>query len=135
MSALRILLVDDEQALLALLKRHLERTGHSVVGALSAELARVALDTDTQTGPWQPDILVTDETLPGDPGSMLARELLERFPAMRCLLCSGYPIALELLPGELRSRAAILQKPYMPAALERAISALVAIPLDIRSQS
>lgn len=120
-SALRILLVDDEKALLALLKRHLERAGHSVVDALSAELARAALDA---TDSWQPDILIADETLPGDSGSQLAAELLGRFPAMLCLLCSGYPLSLESLPAAGRSRAAILQKPYMPAALEKAVDEL-----------
>ncbi len=126
MAALRILLVDDEKALLALLKRHLERCGHSVVDALSAELARVALSSAAEPNVWQPDILIADETLPGDPGSQLARELLERFPGMLCLLCSGYPLSLDTLPEAMRSRAAILQKPYMPAALERAITDLTA---------
>lgn len=123
MTALRILLVDDEKMLLALLKRHLERSGYSVVDALSAELALSALDDST---PWQPDVLIADETLPGERGSTLARELLTRFPAMRCLLCSGYPLSLDVLPDALRSRAAILQKPYMPAALERALTDLMA---------
>jgi CheY-like chemotaxis protein len=123
MTALRILLVDDEKMLLALLKRHLERSGHSVVDALSAELALSALDG---SNPWQPDVLVADQTLPGEPGSALAHELLTRFPLMRCLLCSGYPLSLDVLPDGLRSRAAILQKPYMPAALERALTDLMA---------
>lgn len=126
MTALRILLVDDEKALLALLKRHLERSGHSVVDALSAELARTALSSAEAENSWLPDILIADETLPGDPGSQLAHELLERFPRMLCLLCSGYPLSLDTLPVALRSRAAILQKPYMPAALERAITDLMA---------
>lgn len=123
MTALRILLVDDEKMLLALLKRHLERSGHSVVDALSAELALSALDGST---PWQPDVLIADETLPGERGSALAHQLLTRFPGMRCLLCSGYPLSLDVLPDALRSRAAILQKPYMPAALERALTDLMA---------
>ena len=122
MTALRILLVDDEKALLALLKRHLERAGHSVVDALSSELARSAL---TAADGWQPDILIADETLPGDPGSQLPGELLTRFPAMLCRLCSGYPLSLEALPAAVRARAAILQKPYMPAALERTVAELV----------
>ena len=126
MTSLRILLVDDEKALLALLKRHLERSGHSVVDALSSELARSALSGAPDTGAWQPDILIADETLPGDPGSLLAQQLLERFPAMLCLLCSGYPLTIDILPEALRPRAAILQKPYMPAALERAITELLA---------
>ena len=118
----RLLLVDDEKALLGLLKRHLERVGYSVVACLSAELAIEALGDPA----WQPDILVADETLPGESGTALAIKLLERDPRLVALLCSGYPLSLESLPAPLRARAAILQKPYMPAMLEEAIRDLLA---------
>jgi len=118
----RLLLVDDEKALLGLLKRHLERAGYSVVACLSAELALEAL---AEPG-WQPDILVADETLPGESGTALAITLLTRDPRLVALLCSGYPLSIESLPGPLRRRAAILQKPYMPAMLEQAIGDLIA---------
>lgn len=122
MAALRILLVDDEAPLLALLARHLERSGHAVVTALSAESALQSLET---TG-WQPQMLIADETLAGLPGSALAALLLARFPQLVCLLCSGYPLAIDTLPEAVRSRAAILQKPFTPEMLDRAIIDLLA---------
>jgi len=122
MPVLRILLVEDEVALLALLKRHLERSGHTVVVALSAELALDALESDD----WRPNLLIADETLPGMNGAALAAFLLARFPELMSLLSSGFPLSLEALPAAVRSRAAILQKPFMPAMLDRAIAALVA---------
>ena len=120
MPALRILLVDDEKMLLALLRRHLERAGYAVTGALSAELALEALPEG------EPDILIADETLPGDTGTTLAVNLLERFPRLVCLLTSGYPLTLDPIPPVLRPRAAILQKPFQPPALEAAITAVLA---------
>lgn len=119
---LRILLVDDEASLLTLLKRHLEREGHSVVACLSAEQALAAVH-----GPdWHPELLITDETLPGISGTALAAALVERHPRLRTLLCSGYPLSLQALPSALRPCAAILQKPFMPAMLDRAIVDLLA---------
>ena len=117
MGGARVLLVEDESSLLALLKRHLERVGYSVVACDSAE---AALDV-VRRPEWEPQVLVTDETLPGITGSSLAGTLLVRFPMLTCLLCSGYPISLDSFPVALRPRTAILQKPYMPAALEQAI--------------
>lgn len=123
MGCVHILLVDDESALLALLKRHLERAGYSVVASLSAESA---VEDTLQSPDWQPDLLITDVELPGMSGTALATELLSRFPRLLCLLCSGYPISLDALPASLRNRAAILQKPYLPAALERGVLDLLA---------
>ena len=122
MAALGILLVDDEAPLLALLARHLERSGHSVVAALSAEKALQAIET----AGWRPDLLIADETLAGLPGSALAAALLTRFPQLICLLCSGYPLSIDVLPEAVRSRAAILQKPFVPDMLDRAIIHLLA---------
>ncbi|HEU0121876.1 MAG TPA: response regulator [Bryobacteraceae bacterium] len=112
-----ILLVEDEPALLGLLQRHLERIGYRVEGAPTAEAAELLLSG----GAFTPALLVADETLPGQSGTELAALLLQRYPGMLCLLCSGYPLSTDLLPMPYRSRTAILQKPYLPAMLEEAI--------------
>jgi CheY-like chemotaxis protein len=125
MPLIRILLVDDEAPLLALLKRHLERAGYDVVAAVSAELAEQALALPEDC-PFVPDVLIADESLPGASGTALAIALLTRLPNLVCLLCSGYPLSLEPLPPPLRSRASILQKPYLPQSLTQAVGALLA---------
>ena len=122
MVSLRILLVDDEPTLLALLLRQLERDGHCVVAALSAEIALLSLESTD----WNPELLIADQTLAGLSGSALAAALLPRFPQLVCLLCSGYPLSIDVLPDAVRSRAAILQKPFMPPMLDRAIIDLLA---------
>lgn len=117
--ARQILLVDDETALLALLKRHLERSGHGVRIAASAEAALAAID-----GSWTPEVLVADVTLPGKSGIELAIELLEQSHSMVCLICSGHPISAAMIPEPLRARTAVLQKPYRPSDLDAAIREL-----------
>lgn len=119
---LRILLVDDEKPLLSLLQRHLERSGYEVRACLDAE---VALVTALESG-WVPDLLITDEILPGQTGTDLARKLLAKVSSIRCLLCSGYPLSLEAFAPEFQSRVRVLQKPYLPAMLEAEIRALTA---------
>ncbi len=115
--ALRILLVDDETALLRLLQRHLQRSGHQVLAADSAEAALEQL----RDGPRGPDVLITDEVLPGMAGTELARVMLDRYPESACLLCSGYPVSLDVFSDVERERVAILQKPYLPEDLDAAL--------------
>lgn len=122
MPVLRILIVDDEPALLALFKRHLERAGHAVTACESAEEAAGAMREPA----WEPDLLIFDETLPGQSGAALAAPLLVRFPRLACLLCSGYPLSIQVFPAEVRQRTAILQKPFTPWMLERAMADLLA---------
>lgn len=117
---MRLLLVEDEAALLALVGRQLERDGHAVTRCASAEEARAAVAAG---GEW-PEVLIVDETLPGESGSALAGAWLVERPGMGCVLSSGYPLSLELLPEAVRGRAVILQKPYLPAMLREAVAAV-----------
>ncbi len=117
MEALRILLVEDEKALLVLLKRYLERNGHSVIACGSAEEATAAV----ASGEWTPQVLVADETLPGEAGSSLASGMLGASRELVCVLCSGYSLSIDVLPEGVRSRVGILAKPYLPQMLEAAI--------------
>lgn len=114
---LRILLVDDEPSLLRLLQRHLQRGGHEVLAADSAEAALEQL----QEGRRGPDVLITDEVLPGMAGTDLAKALLHRYPESACLLCSGYPISLDGFTAPERERVTVLQKPYLPEDLDAAV--------------
>lgn len=115
----RVLLVDDEPALLSLLGQFLGRKGYSVRSFLTAEQAQAAIGAE-----WVPDLLVVDYKLPGMSGTGLADLLLSQFPHLLCLLCSGYLVSSIGLKDEYRTRTAILQKPFLPAALVDAIEAL-----------
>jgi DNA-binding NtrC family response regulator len=115
MNGERLLVVDDEAALLQLLRRYLERLGYRVDTAATAEDAL----TQFSASPNDYAAIVTDMTLPG----MNGEELLERMrtvrPGVPALISSGYPY-------EARSAATgFLQKPYLPAMLAEALERLL----------
>lgn len=110
----RILLVDDEPTLLALLRRYLERGGHAV--ALS-ETAEDALQTFQESGPF--DLVVADLTLPGMNGEELIVKLRELTPGLPAILSSGYAHETHL------AGARFLQKPFLPNALGDLVTELL----------
>jgi len=82
----RVLVVDDEEALVKLATRTLEELGYAPVGFTSSAAALAAFRAD----PQRYDALVTDERMPGMSGSALIREvrgIRERIPIV---LMSGY---------------------------------------------
>ncbi|MGH9559592.1 MAG: response regulator [Bryobacteraceae bacterium] len=106
----RLLIVDDETALLDLLKKYLERLGYEVDTSASAEsaLARFA------ASPGHYSLVFTDLTLP----EMSGHEMLERMralnPHLPAILASGYPHRPPL-------GTAFLLKPFPAKALAGAI--------------
>lgn len=82
---MRILVVDDEPAILQLIDRYLTRQGHNVLVAASAcEANALVLDS------WQPfDAAVLDIGLPGIGGVALGELLRGLFPRIRLVLISG----------------------------------------------
>jgi DNA-binding NtrC family response regulator len=109
----RIVLVEDEAPLLALLERYLVRCGHAVRSFATASAAWEAFEAEPEAF----ELAVADLTLPDGTGDGLARRMLERNPALKVVVCTGYPFDLETLGIEDTSRAAYLQKPFLPRAL------------------
>jgi CheY-like chemotaxis protein len=81
-----ILYVDDEEALVFLGKRMLERLGYRVTGHTDAT---VALE-EFQAKPGDFDVVVTDLSMPKMSGFALARELQAIRPDVPIVLTSGY---------------------------------------------
>mgnify|MGYP000906760245 FL=1 len=109
----RILLVDDEAALVVLIGRMLERLGYRVSAHRSA--ARALEDPGTY------DLLLTDLSMPGLTGLELARALRQRQPDLPVILCTGYG---ERLSAEDLAEAGvvrILGKPVLAADLGQAV--------------
>ena len=114
-----IAIVEDDSALGALLEKYCRRLGHRVSLYENAGSIRAALMSRP------PAIALVDLTLPDEPGSQLAVELLERLPALKVILMSGYPAAIDtLLPEALRPRARFLAKPFQASELEVLLSML-----------
>ena len=79
-----LLLVEDEPAVREGLVIFLEMAGYEVTAFASAE---EALDASL---PHTPASLVSDLSLPGMSGFVLAQRMIERYPSLRVTLMSGY---------------------------------------------
>jgi DNA-binding NtrC family response regulator len=103
----RLLLVDDEAMLLQLLKRYLERQGHQVETAESAEAALENFGAKAT----EFDLVISDLTLPGMNGEQLVGELRRIHPKLPGVIASGYPFEPQL------KQVDFLQKPFLPQML------------------
>ncbi len=110
---MKVLLVDDEEAIRRMMKVMLATRGFQVLDASSGRQA-LTLSQD------QPiDVLVTDVVMDGMDGPILADYLIERNPDLPVLFVSGYP--LDSVPKGRYSRCAFLPKPFQPLDLVKSI--------------
>ena len=117
----RILVVDDEPALLESMRSYLSRLGHKVMAFRNAAAAWESLISDA----LPPTVVIVDLTLQGMSGGEFIRRVLARNPSIAVLATSGYPeplASLGLPPG---ARAAMLQKPFTPRMLDEALEQLL----------
>ncbi|HEY2131704.1 MAG TPA: response regulator [Acetobacteraceae bacterium] len=112
----RILLVDDDPAVLELSADVLTAAGFVVVTANDGMAALALLDEDGHF-----DGLVTDDSMPRLSGRELIIRALVARPGLRCLLTSG---RVEPPLGDEGFR--VLRKPFRAAALAAAVSVMVA---------
>ncbi|MDA3791019.1 MAG: PAS domain S-box protein, partial [Desulfobacula sp.] len=82
----QILLVDDEEAILKMEKRMLERLGYQVTSRTSSLEALEAF----RVNPDKFDLVITDMSMPNMPGDKLAGELTKIRPDIPVLLCTGF---------------------------------------------
>jgi len=82
----QILLVDDEEAILSMEKRMLERLGYQVTSRSSSLEALEAF----RTHPDKFDLVITDMAMPNMPGDKLSGELNKIHPDIPILLCTGF---------------------------------------------
>jgi two-component system OmpR family response regulator/two-component system response regulator CpxR len=117
----RILVVDDEPALLKLLERYLTRSGYRVEACGSAEQALERYGAD----PGVYSLVIADLQMPGMSGEELLEMLIRRNPSIRIVVCSGHPF--EHLERRLGTEGQIrfVQKPFLPSMLDSAIRGLL----------
>lgn len=82
----KILLIDDEEELIDVDKRMLERLGYQVDTATSGAEAIERFEEK----PDQYDLVITDMTMPQMTGSELAKVLLRIRPTIPIILCTGF---------------------------------------------
>ena len=109
----RVVLVEDDPAVLRLAHRVLLRAGYDVVSCRNAAQARVAVDATT-------DVLVTDLVLADLRGAELVAELCADLPELPVLLVSGYDEQpVDGIP--------LLRKPFTGQALLDAVAGLAVL--------
>ena len=116
-SPLRLLVVDDEEAVRQTLARLLRTAGHTVLEASDGPGALACLATVPV------DLVCTDLGMPGMSGLELARQIESRHRGLPVILLTGW---LEQPAGESGDPAgveAILRKPIRLAELLRAVDA------------
>jgi CheY-like chemotaxis protein len=118
----KILIVEDEERLLHVLARTLERNGYMVATASTAEEAIATV------AHARPDLLVLDINLPDDTGWGVLRDLavlgITCADLVTVVMSSGYPDRRQL--AEFRPHA-FLSKPFAIVTLKR----LIAEALDV----
>jgi DNA-binding response OmpR family regulator len=120
----RVLVVDDEPAIVHAVSRILRREGMEVVTAGTAEEALAALDAAPAHA------VLLDYHLPGMSGAALAVELVRRWPALagRLVFVSGDPsLTPDALPAACRG-ARLMPKPFDLLELAAEVRALLAMP-------
>ncbi len=112
-----ILLVEDDDAVRALVRRILSRAGYVVLEtAHPAEALRLAGQESQRI-----DLVVSDVVMPGMLGKELAERLTGARPDTRVLYMSGYAQPVLAAQGTLDPGVALLEKPFTAADLLSAV--------------
>jgi PAS domain S-box-containing protein len=119
-----LLLVEDEEAVRALVRNVLREKGYSV---LEASRGEEALEL-SELYRGRIDLLVTDVVMPRMSGRELARRLANSRPQIKVLYISGYADNAVWGEGGLDSDGAFLQKPFSPEALARKVREVLGGP-------
>jgi CheY-like chemotaxis protein len=132
----KILVIDDDSAVLATLRLLLERAGHSVVVADDGRKGLAIFDA----GDF--DLLFLDIFMPGMDGLETMRLVHQRQPLTPVIVISGRPLpsdsgsGLDFLTMATKLGAvSSLQKPFKPAALLAAVADCLEAAKDRSSSS
>ena len=106
-----VLIVDDEQLILRMVARSLQRSGWEVFPAHAAQVPTLLDDNEF-------DLLITDSQMPGMDGREVIAEARERKPDLPVVLMSGFS------PHDLSESGPhyFLQKPFSVDDLEFAVA-------------
>ena len=122
----RILIVDDEEAIRALVEFTLERLGYQVTQAESAlegvEIYRQKLEANERF-----DAVILDLTLPGGMGGKEAlKKLIEIDPTVNAIVSSGYAMDATMSRYQDFGFRGVIAKPYEAAELGKIVHEVIA---------
>lgn len=129
LSALRILIAEDNQFTASQYERILRKYGHEVIVTRDGQeclkkykenLARTEFDSIDKS-PF--DVVVLDQSMPKKNGSEVATEILSVRPAQKIVFASAYALSANKVSESLEERVEYLQKPFSLNALVSKIEA------------
>jgi PAS domain S-box-containing protein len=113
----RILFVDDEKMLIDIGEKMLERLGYRVVSRTSPLEALELF----KAKPDHFDLVITDQTMPGMTGDLLARGLMQIRPNIPIILCTGYSQSIDPERAQQKGIKAFVMKPILINEIAAAI--------------
>ncbi len=116
-----ILLVDDEEMVVDVTGKILERLGFAVVAKTSS---LDALET-FQEKPDEFDLVITDQVMPNMTGTQLAKKLISIRPDIPVILCSGFPENINLEEVESIGIKKFIMKPIGRNIIAKIIRAVL----------
>ncbi len=119
---MKVLVVDDEEMILSIATKILERQGYEVTTAWSGEegIRRCFEQSD------QIDLMLLDLTMPGLSGIETLRRARQTCPDLPCIISSGHSAAWDNIPEDLKANVHFLQKPYRADKLTELVSGILA---------
>lgn len=103
-----VLIVDDDQGIVEVIRHILEWRGMAVLTARSLEEAK-----RVEAGhPGEISVLLTDIVMPGGGGPSVAEHMRSRRPGIRVVFMSGMASAREIQAGDLRAGDTFMPKPF-----------------------
>lgn len=124
----KILVIEDEPDLRAVIAMTLSRQGYEIADPV---LPKQAIEYSNAGKPI--DLLISDVIMPEVSGPELASQLLEKHPALKILLMSGYlDDTLERFEG-VRERMHFIQKPFSSEQLIRKVRGILSTGKIARS--
>ena len=127
----RILIVDDEQSIAVFLKTLLEK--HDYMASVFTD-SNTALES-YKVDPDYFDLVITDQTMPGQTGDVLARSMLEMRPELPIILCTGYSKSIDKRGAELAGIKAFMKKPLDPGEMVQTVHTLLNGESELASEN
>jgi CheY-like chemotaxis protein len=112
----KVLFVDDDAAVLEVVREVLDSLGYAVTACRDASAALAQLSSG-----WLPDIVLTDLTMPGMNGIELAREIRTRGFEMPIVCCTGFLDEASERAGAQAGMCAFVRKPVDCDELDRTL--------------